>query len=248
MPPLEVLRGAANPASTSIVIDLVLVAGEPVVLDGLMWGFAQEAAIDVVGVGDSVATARHLIDRFEPDVVLTDLRLRDGLAFELLLNRVADPRPAVVILSAFMPSQHVKAAIALGAAGYVEMTSRPFEIAAAAVAAAEGRRAFTNVQLRDSVEEPWRPLSVRDRALLVGLMAGSSNDELGTELHVSRKAVEARLSRLFTAFGVTTRTELAVLAERDRLIDLPVATVQVRLTGADRARARPPRLRRRTAA
>jgi DNA-binding NarL/FixJ family response regulator len=53
-------------------------------------------------------------------------------------------------------------------------------------------------------------------------MAGRSNDELSGDLGLARKSVEAYLSRLFIRFDVTTRTELAMFAEREELLALPV--------------------------
>ncbi len=46
-------------------------------------------------------------------------------------------------------------------------------------------------------------------------MRGRSNDEIASELGLARKTVEAHLTRLFVRFGVATRTELALKAERE---------------------------------
>ncbi len=55
---------------------------------------------------------------------------------------------------------------------------------------------------------------------LVRLVAeGWSNDEIAVRLSLSRKTVEAYLSRLFERWGVATRTELALRAEREGWLD-----------------------------
>ncbi len=65
------------------------------------------------------------------------------------------------------------------------------------------------------------------------MLAGRSNDEIGLDLRIRRKTVESYLSRLFERFGVSSRTELALLAEREGWLDLP-------LPGRDRQTAPPP--------
>jgi DNA-binding CsgD family transcriptional regulator len=54
------------------------------------------------------------------------------------------------------------------------------------------------------------------------VLAGRSNDELSADLRIARKTVEAYLTRLYARFGVLSRTELAVLAEREQWLSLPV--------------------------
>ena len=44
---------------------------------------------------------------------------------------------------------------------------------------------------------------------------GASNEEIARELVLSLKTVETHLHRLFSRYGVTNRTELAVLGVRE---------------------------------
>jgi NarL family two-component system response regulator LiaR len=44
--------------------------------------------------------------------------------------------------------------------------------------------------------------------------AGCTNSEVGAQLGISEKTVEAHLSRMFARYDSASRTELAVLAER----------------------------------
>jgi DNA-binding NarL/FixJ family response regulator len=48
---------------------------------------------------------------------------------------------------------------------------------------------------------------------------GRSNDEIARRLSVSPKTVEAYLTRLFEHWDVATRTELALLGEREGWLD-----------------------------
>lgn len=59
-------------------------------------------------------------------------------------------------------------------------------------------------------------LSARDRQITEGILLGRSNDEIGMDLNISRKTVEAHISKLFHRFGMSSRVELAGRAEREQ--------------------------------
>jgi DNA-binding NarL/FixJ family response regulator len=175
-------------------------------------------------MASSLETARELLKATQPEVVLVDLQLPDGSGAVLLEEAVRhEHRPAFVILSTVATEGHVKAAITLGARGFVPKDAPTDEIAQAVLRVAGGATAFTADQLRANQMEPWAPLTDRDHDIIEGVAAGLSNDELSAKLTVSRKTVEAHLSRLFLRFDVTSRTELAVRVEREHALDLPTA-------------------------
>lgn len=204
-------------------VGLLLVDDHPIVLDGLRAALARHPEITIVAEAGSLAEARAAISEPGIDVVLLDLRLPDGSGIDLLRDAQAlSAPPAVIVLSSFLTPQYVNAAIALGASGYLLKTAATDELLAAITTVAEGRLAFTAEQVRESRKAAWAPLTEREHDIIAGVMAGRSNDELSGDLGLARKSVEGYLSRLFIRFDVTTRTELAILAEREGLLVLPV--------------------------
>jgi two-component system response regulator DevR len=204
-------------------VGLMLVDDHPIVLDGLRAALARHAEINIVAEAASLGEARAAIATPGIDVVLLDIRLPDGSGIDLLRDAQAmSAPPAVILLSSFLTPQYVNAAIALGASGFLLKTAATDEILAAIATVSEGRLAFTAEQVRESRKAAWAPLTEREHDIIAGVMAGRSNDELSGDLGLARKSVEAYLSRLFIRFDVTTRTELAILAERQQLLALPV--------------------------
>lgn len=205
-----------------LTIRTLIIDDHPLVVDGLRGALGRDPAIDVIGTAGTLRHARELVETLSPDVALLDLRLPDGSGIELLAEyQKRDRGPAFIVLSTYMTTQYVNAAIALGAAGFLLKTSPSEEIVTAIEDVVGGKLAYTADQLRASWRAGWTPLSSRERDVIAGVMAGLSNDELSVQLKVSRKTVEAYLSRLFERFGVYTRTELAVLAEREQWLQLP---------------------------
>jgi DNA-binding NarL/FixJ family response regulator len=223
----------------AVTIRVIVVDDHPLVVEGLVGALGRATGIDVVGSAGTVAGARALIESEIPEIVLLDLRLLDGSGTELLAEYQShETAPAFIVLSTFMTTQYVNASIALGASGFLLKTSATSEIVTAIADVIGGRLAFTADQLRASWRAGWTPLTARERDVIAGVMAGQSNDELSGHLDISKKTIEAYLSRLFERFGVYTRTELAVLAEREQWLSLPVARTGRR---RDRETVRPHR-------
>lgn len=212
----------------------MVIDDHPLVVEGLRAALGVNPLMEVVGAAGTVADARRMIETRTPDIALLDLRLPDGSGTELLAEYQArENAPAFIVLSTFLATQYVNATVALGASGFLLKTSPIVEIVTAIEDVVGGKLAFTAEQLRASWKAGWTPLTSRERAIISGVMAGRSNDELSVDVGISRKTVEAYLSRLFDRFAVMTRTELAVLAEREQWLALPTQRTgrNVRTTG-----------------
>ncbi len=205
-----------------MTIRVAIVEDHPVVTRGLAAALGAREGLELVGAAKSLAEARALLASTPCDVVLLDLRLPDGSGVELL-RAPGEDGPAFVVLSSFMTAAYVSAAIAMGASGFLLKTSETEEIEAVVTTAASGALAFSAEQLRDARRAAWQPLTATERAVLAGVLAGRSNDELTGDLGLSRKTVEGYITRLLARFGLATRTELAVKTERDLLLELPTA-------------------------
>jgi len=204
------------------VIRVAVVEDHPIVVTGIVAALRGEEDVDVAGQAATLTEARELLASTQADVLLLDLRLPDGSGIDLL--RELSERgggPSVLVLSSFMTTEYVSAAIALGASGFLLKTTASTDIIAAIREVAGGGLAFTADQLRDSRSASWAPLTRAEHAVVESLLRGRSNDEIASELGVSRKAVEAHLTRLFARYNVMTRTELALVVDRRALLDLP---------------------------
>lgn len=206
-------------------VGLFVIDEHPIVLAGLSAALSSRIDIAIVGSALTINEARAGIADPRIDVILLDIRLPDGSGLDLFRDSERLPRPpAVVIFSSFSSPQYVKAAIALGARGFVLKNAPLEEILGAVALVASGGLAYSAAQLSDSWKAAWRALTGREYDIIAGVMAGDSNDEIGRHLSLARKTVEAYLARLFLRFNVNSRTELGILAEHEHLLDLPVKT------------------------
>jgi DNA-binding NarL/FixJ family response regulator len=61
----------------------------------------------------------------------------------------------------------------------------------------------------------------REHEVLAGIVNGRSNDQIGVDLGITTRTVEAHLTRLYDRFGVHSRTELATRVVREGWLDVP---------------------------
>lgn len=199
------------------MIRVAVVDDHPVVTAGLAIALNQAPDIEVAWTASSLEEARRASVRNDPvDVILLDVRLPDGSGLELL----ADPReirPAYLVLSSWDRPLYAAAAFQRGASGYLLKVAPLADIVAAIHVAASGGLAFDARQLASLRNA--RALTTRELEVVQLVANGLSNDEIAMRLGIARKTVEAYLTKLFERWGFTTRTELAVWAEREGWLD-----------------------------
>ncbi len=198
-----------------VTIRLAIVDDHPVVRDGTAGLFAAQPGVEVVGVGSTLDDARAMLGAADPpDVLLLDIQLGSDSGLTLLTDERR--HTAIVLLTAFDYPQYAAAALQLGAAGFVVKTAPIAELMAAVNAAAAGRLAFD-----DRARARLDRLTGRELEIARLATAGRSNDEIGRELGIATKTVEAHLGRLYARFDVASRTELAARALREGWLDVP---------------------------
>ncbi len=127
------------------------------------------------------------------------------------------------MLTSFPDRSRVTAALDAGACGYLLKDAQPDEIARAIRSAHEGGSPI-DARVASNLLEDRRPvdpsaLTPREREVLVLVGRGMLNKQVARELNISEKTVKAHLGRIFNRLGVSDRTQAAVWAQRNGLLD-----------------------------
>jgi len=197
-----------------MTIRVLLVDDHPAVIGGLERIIESTPDLRVVGTARTLAEASRRLRQDDIDVAIIDMRLPDGLGTTLVREASARGRPATLVLSSFDQRQYVATAVRSGAQGFLLKTASLEEVAEAIRVVDRGGLAFTAEQLRTSQAQA-PDLSDRERGIIAGIQDGKSNDEIAMAMGLSRKTVEASLSRMFERLGVLSRSELAIRADRE---------------------------------
>lgn len=195
------------------MIRVAVVDDHPLVTDGLRLALGRTTDIEVAWTADTLEAARMAIV-VDPtvDVVLLDVRLPDGSGLDLLSGRPIG-KPAFLVLSSWDRPQYAAAAFKRGAAGYLLKTAPMAEIVSAVHTVASGGLAFEARQLAIVRETPV--MTPRELEVVRLVSQSLSNDEIAVRMSIATKTVEGYLTKLFERWGVATRTELALWAERE---------------------------------
>jgi DNA-binding NarL/FixJ family response regulator len=214
----------------SDVVRVLLVDDDALVRSGLRMMLAGADSVEVVAEAGDGREVLGAVDLHRPDVVLMDIRMPqlDGIAATRLLRGQPDP-PEVLMLTTFDADELVVGALRAGAAGFLLKDTPPAEIVRAIelVHAGDGmlspgvtRRLIallaggTDAAARhEHAVEHLARLTDRERDVALAIGRGSSNAEIGVELHLSVATVKAHVSRLLAKLDVDNRVQIALLVQ-----------------------------------
>jgi DNA-binding NarL/FixJ family response regulator len=216
------------------VIRVLIVDDDPLVRVGLSLVLGAGPDLQIVGEAADGAQAVEMVRQLHPDVVLMDIRMprMDGLTATAEIRR-AGPEPAVIVLTTFDTDEHLLGALRLGANGFLLKDIAPESILDAVRRAATGEpilapsvlpRLIGHAVGRDPApgrgDRPEQKLlarlSEREREVAEAVATGSSNAEIGAELHMSVPTVKAYVSRLLEKLNCANRVQVAILVHESR--------------------------------
>ncbi|WP_162095425.1 response regulator [Pseudomonas chlororaphis] len=207
----------------SPALRLVLADDHEVTRTGFVALLAGHPEFEVVGQARDGQEALELCERLQPDIAILDIRmpLLNGLGAARLLHQ-RQPAIKVVIFTMDDSSDHLEAAIAAGAVGYLLKDASRSEVLGALQRVAQGEEALNSTVsarlLRRMAERNAGgnggaqvvALTARERQVL-GLVAGGfSNREIGEKLGITTGTAKAHVERVIGKLGAADRTQAAV--------------------------------------
>lgn len=205
-------------------IRLVIVDDHSVVREGLRAFLRLQDGIDVVGEASSADDAIRVAREAAPDVVLLDLVMPGGDGIGAIRGILEAAPPArVLVLTSFADDAQIFAAMSAGAAGYLLKDVDPQALADGIRDVHSGRPALhPSVAARLMRRAPGQPqpdITSREHDVLRLIVEGLANKQIAQRLGIGEKTVKTHVSRVLAKLGVEDRTQAAVLAIRERLVD-----------------------------
>lgn len=210
-------RRTADPIRVLIAEDSYLVR------EGIRRIVEADPGLEVAGLCGDLQSLLAEVDRDEPDVVLTDIRMPpddtdEGIRAATLL-RESHPRVAVLVLSQHDEPEYALGLLAKGARarGYLlkDRLLEPDQLIAAIQEVVAGGSVIdeevvaTLVRARHGPRQsPLGELTRRETEVLSEIARGRNNEAIATTLHMSLAGVEKHINAIFSKFGLNGEQEI----------------------------------------
>lgn len=209
----------------------VLIADDhKMIREGLRRILEFDGEIQVIDEADNGEECIKKIRSSKPDIVLLDINMPVMNGIEALQEiRKKKLKTKVIILTVHNEIEYLLRAVDIGIDGYVLKDSDAHELIRAVTSVYEGDKfiqpsliPLLNSKLiaRDLDAERLEQLSKREIEVLKLVAVGMFNKEIGVELGISERTVKNHLSSIFKKIDSSDRTQAAVFAIRNGLVDI----------------------------
>jgi two-component system response regulator DevR len=207
---------------------VLIVDDHEVVRQGIAALLARGRGFDVVAEAGTTAEAVEQARRYEPDIVVMDVRLPDGSGIDACREiRAERPATRVVMLTSYADEEAVLSAIVAGASGYLLKQVRARDLVTALDAVARGEslldpavtaRVLERVRriATADTDDDLAALTTQEQKILLLVAEGRTNKEIAAEVFLSDKTVKNYVSSILSKLNLERRAQAAAYMARRR--------------------------------
>jgi two-component system response regulator DevR len=208
---------------------LLVVDDHEVVRQGLVALIDRREKFQVVAEAGTVEEALDAARRFQPDLVIMDVRLPDGSGIEACREIRAElPGTRVVMLTSYPDEEAVLSAIIAGASGYLLKQIRARDLVNALEAVGRGESLLDPAVTEKVLERVRRiasgtytdelaQLTAQEQKILQLVAEGKTNKEIASEVFLSDKTVKNYVSSILSKLNLQRRAQAAAFVAKHRL-------------------------------
>ncbi|ASJ53736.1 DNA-binding response regulator [Brevibacillus formosus] len=212
------------------MIRVLLVDDHTMIRKGLRVLLESYSQIKIVGESHTGNDAILKANQLEPDVVLMDLSLPNGVDGFTASNEIRKSNPFVKIVILTMHDEEifVQKAITVGADGYILKNSHGELLFQAIVEVYKGKRFYKtsvsqeiiNLWLKSDAKTLPSVLTLREKELVRLIVLGYTNKEMADKLLISVKTVENHKTNIMQKLGLDSKHQLIQYAIKNKYLDL----------------------------
>lgn len=212
------------------MINIMIVDDHKMIREGLKRILEFEGDIQVVDEADNGQECLKKLRTAKPDIVLLDINMPVLNGIETLQAiKKKRKKYKVLMLTVHNEIEYLLKAVDIGIDGYILKTSDSSELKRAINSVYNGEKfiqpsliPLLNSKLiaRDLDKEKVERLSDREIEVLKLVSVGMFNKEIGKKLEISERTVKNHMSSIFKKIECTDRTQAAVFAIRNNLVNV----------------------------
>ena len=211
-------------------IKIMIADDHAIIREGIKNLLEFDGKIKVVEQASNGEECLEILKEKDVDILLLDVNMpkKNGLeVLETLRNKGSNIK--IIILTVHNEIEYLERAMDLGVNGYILKDSSSAELINAIEKVGDGEKYIQpdlipalNAKLihRDNDREKLESVTKRELQALILVANGYSNKDIAIELNISERTVKNHLSSIFKKIDVDDRTQAAVFAIKNNLVNI----------------------------
>jgi DNA-binding NarL/FixJ family response regulator len=214
-----------------MTVRVLICDDQPLIRAGLRALLQTQPDIEIVAEAADGAAAVASAAKLNPDVVLMDVRMpgTDGITATDLITHAEHPS-RVLILTTYDRDEYVFDALAAGASGFLLKDARPEDLVSGVriVAAGDALLApsvthrlislFARYPRTAQPASTVSQLTEREHEVLILIIRGLSNAEIGASLNISDNTVKTHVASILGKLGLRDRVHAVIFGYESGLV------------------------------
>lgn len=197
---------------------IVIVDDDNIVAMSLKTILSAADDVEVVGLGYDGNDAIRLYNELQPDILLTDIQMKNKTGLEAAQEIMQKyPVAKIILLTTFRDDEYVRQALNVGAKGYI--LKQDFESVLPAVRAVASGQSVFGSEIINSIPRivrgqnenvyDERGITEKEKEIIELVAEGLSNKEIAGRLFLSEGTVRNYISSVLEKLELRDRTQLA---------------------------------------
>lgn len=213
-----------------MAITVMITDDHSMIREGLKNLLELDGDIKVIAEAENGVECLEQLNQYSPDVLLLDINMPKMNGLEVLQNiKEKHLKVKVLVLTVHNEVEYLMKAIDIGVEGYILKDSESDELKKAINAVYSGEtyiqpnlipRLNAKMIEKNKYVDKIECLTNRELEVLKLLSVGMFNKEIAEDLSISERTVKNHVSNIFKKLEVTDRTQAAVFAIRNNLIQI----------------------------
>ena len=213
-----------------MAVKIMIADDHSMIREGLKNLLELDGDIQVIAEAVDGEDCLEKLQLVKPDVLLLDINMPKKNGLEVLKSlKSRRSKLKVLVLTVHNETEYLMKAVDIGVNGYVLKDSESAELKKAIFTVADGETYIQpslipalNAKMIETNKdaEKIKSLTKRELDVLKLLAVGMFNKEVGKRLEISERTVKNHVSNIFKKLGVPDRTQAAVFAIRNNLVQI----------------------------
>lgn len=202
-------------------IRVMTVDDHPLMMEGISSVINACADMEMVAEVTNGQHALHAFLRYQPDVILMDIRMPQMNGLDAIkLIRAEIPKARIIVLTNSCGDIHAARAFEAGASAYLLKTMLRTELLDTIRTVHAGKRRIPPEIAQMLAEHAGEDrLTSRELEILRGVAEGNSNKSIGASLHISEHTVKNHLKNILSKLNANDRTHAVMIGMQRGFLD-----------------------------